>query len=81
MEEVVNNQQNHTVAERDSVNFQAVSCTLEAGVKIYASRVDSVHSETFKILSGLSRTEMKRQENDGGKESLRHFRCSPPKFR
>ena len=36
-------------------NSQA-SCTLEAGVKIYAYRVDSVHSETYKVLGGLNRT-------------------------
>eukprot|EP00250_Pteridium_aquilinum_P035725 c9866_g1_i1 orf=530-2599(+) len=37
-------------------NFQKASCTLEAGVKIYSYRVDSVHSETFKVLGGLNRT-------------------------
>ncbi len=26
-------------------NFQRASCTLEAGIKIYSHRVDSVHSE------------------------------------
>ncbi|KAF9608000.1 hypothetical protein IFM89_004881 [Coptis chinensis] len=36
-------------------NFQKASCTLEAGVKIYASRVDSVHSEAYKVLGGINR--------------------------
>ncbi|KAL5730743.1 hypothetical protein ACHQM5_003535 [Ranunculus cassubicifolius] len=36
-------------------NFQKASCTLEAGVKIYASRVDSVHSEAYKVLGALMR--------------------------
>ncbi|XLR14255.1 hypothetical protein S83_042193, partial [Arachis hypogaea] len=31
-------------------NFQKASCTLEAGVKIYSLRVDSVHSEAYKVL-------------------------------
>ncbi|KAF9599224.1 hypothetical protein IFM89_036350 [Coptis chinensis] len=36
-------------------NFQKASCTLEAGVKIYASRVDSVHSKAYKVLGGINR--------------------------
>lgn len=43
-----------------TMNFQRASCTLEASVKIYSCRVDSVHSETYKMLGGLNRT-------DGGK--------------
>ena len=31
------------------------SCTLEAGVKIYSMRVDSVHSEAYKVLGGITR--------------------------
>ncbi|KFM23685.1 Condensin complex subunit 2 [Auxenochlorella protothecoides] len=42
-------------AEPDSTNFQRASVTLDAGVKIYGTRVDSVHTETFKILGGLGR--------------------------
>lgn len=42
--------------EDAETNFQKASCTLEAGVKIYSYRVDSVHSETFKVLGGLNRT-------------------------
>ena len=33
--------------EDGQTNFQKSSCTLDAGVKIYASRVDSFHYETF----------------------------------
>ncbi|CAF1866138.1 BnaC04g43110D [Brassica napus] len=36
-------------------NFQKASCTLEAGVKIYSMRVDSVHSEAYKVLGGITR--------------------------
>ncbi|GER53225.1 condensin complex subunit 2 [Striga asiatica] len=36
-------------------NFQKASCTLEAGVKIYSMRVDSVHSEAYKVLGGINR--------------------------
>lgn len=39
-----------------TTNFQHASCTLDAGIKIYSHRVDSVHSEAFKVLGGLSRS-------------------------
>ncbi|XWS75767.1 hypothetical protein CRYUN_Cryun01aG0120500 [Craigia yunnanensis] len=42
-------------------NFQKASCTLEAGVKIYSLRVDSVHSEAYKVLGGINRA---GQENE-----------------
>lgn len=38
-----------------TTNFQLAGVTLDAGVKIYCSRVDSVHSNAFKVLGGLSR--------------------------
>jgi condensin complex subunit 2 len=34
-------------------NFQVAGCTLDAGAKIYASRVDSMYSEAYKILGGI----------------------------
>src|SRR5438045_1045571 len=42
--------------EGDGVNFQKASCTLDGCVKIYTSRVDSVATETGKLLSGLADT-------------------------
>lgn len=47
-------------------NFQKASCTLDASVKIYSYRVDSVHNQTFKILGGLHRTQA---EEEHGPES------------
>lgn len=41
--------------EEEKTNFQKASCTLEAGVKIYSLRVDSVHSEAYKVLGGINR--------------------------
>ncbi|XP_057955867.1 condensin complex subunit 2 [Malania oleifera] len=51
------------VEEEDDAetNFQKASCTLEAGVKIYSLRVDSVHSEAYKVLGGINRA---GQENE-----------------
>ncbi|XP_042005315.1 condensin complex subunit 2-like [Salvia splendens] len=45
------------VEEEDDTetNFQKASCTLEAGVRIYSMRVDSVHSEAYKVLGGINR--------------------------
>ncbi|XBI64244.1 hypothetical protein VPH35_044447 [Triticum aestivum] len=50
--------------EDDETNFQKASCTLEAGVKIYSLRVDSVHSEAYKVLGGINRAG--RGEETGG---------------
>ncbi|KFK31150.1 hypothetical protein AALP_AA6G075000 [Arabis alpina] len=46
-------------------NFQKASCTLEAGVKIYSMRVDSVHSEAYKVLGGITRA---GQDDSGDNE-------------
>lgn len=53
--------------EGDSVNFQKASCTLDGCVKIYTSRVDSVATETGKLLSGLadSGNKKKRRGEEG----------------
>ena len=48
--------------EGDGVNFQKASCTLDGCVKIYTSRVDSVATETGKLLSGLANSDSRKQE-------------------
>ena len=50
--------------EQGQTNFQKASCTLDAGVKIYSYRVDSVHNSIYKTLGGLSRTAGPTQEED-----------------
>ncbi|RDL36695.1 Condensin complex subunit 2 [Venustampulla echinocandica] len=58
--------------EGDGVNFQKASCTLDGCVKIYTSRVDSVATETGKLLSGLAdsgNSKKKQGENEEGEES------------
>ncbi|CAB4015133.1 condensin complex subunit 2-like, partial [Paramuricea clavata] len=51
-------------------NFQIASCTLDAGAKIYAGRVDSIHAQAYKMLGGLGRAENANEdgtgEGDGG---------------
>ena len=48
----------------DGVNFQKASCTLDGCVKIYTSRVDSVATETGKLLSGLADSGNKKSNKD-----------------
>lgn len=47
--------------EGDGVNFQKASCTLDGCVKIYTSRVDSVATDTGKLLSGLAESGNKKR--------------------
>ncbi|KAF2142203.1 uncharacterized protein K452DRAFT_308579 [Aplosporella prunicola CBS 121167] len=53
--------------EGDGVNFQRASCTLDGCVKIYTSRVDSVATETGKLLSGLA--DSRDKKNKGGDDA------------
>ncbi|KAI9167004.1 Condensin complex subunit 2 [Paramyrothecium foliicola] len=58
--------------EGDGVNFQKASCTLDGCVKIYTNRVDSVATETGKLLSGLAdsnNAKKKEREGEDGEES------------
>ncbi|KAF8451497.1 condensin complex subunit 2/barren [Terfezia claveryi] len=53
--------------EGEGINFQKASCTLDGCVKIYTSRVDSVATETGKLLSGLADsggTKKREREDD-----------------
>lgn len=50
--------------EGESVNFQRASCTLDGCVKIYTNRVDSVATDTGKLLSGLADSGNKKQRGD-----------------
>ena len=52
-----------TVEEDGNMNFQKAGCTIDAGAKIYSSRVDSVLKDTYKVMAGLNRNDKK-----GGKE-------------
>ena len=47
----------------NSINFQRASCTLDGCVKIWTSRVDSVGTETGKLLSNLANEG--RDDDDG----------------
>ncbi|KAK7031391.1 condensin complex subunit 2 [Favolaschia claudopus] len=48
----------------NSINFQRASCTLDGCVKIWTSRVDSVTTETGKLLSNLA-NDGKDEDDDG----------------
>lgn len=40
------------------------STTLDASAKIYAGRVDAIYSETYKVLTGLGRSDKNKHEGD-----------------
>lgn len=48
----------------NSINFQRASCTLDGCVKIWTSRVDSVGTETGKLLSNLANEGRAGADND-----------------
>lgn len=50
--------------EGNSINFQKASCTLDGCIKIYTSRVDSVVTETGKLLSGLAQNKAKAENTE-----------------
>ena len=54
--------------EGNGVNFQKASCTLDGCVKIYTSRVDSVATETGKLLSGLADSRDSKKKNRDGED-------------
>lgn len=60
----------HLLDKREETSWQKASASLDASAKIYGFRVDSVHSETFKFLGGLSRADnfVKENENDENNE-------------
>jgi len=39
-------------------------CTLDAGAKIYAGRVDSMYNDVYKMLGGLGRSNRTEQEGE-----------------
>ncbi|KAG5650838.1 hypothetical protein H0H81_010868 [Sphagnurus paluster] len=49
----------------NSINFQRASCTLDGCVKIWTSRVDSVGTETGKLLSNLASESTEERGGDG----------------
>jgi hypothetical protein len=52
--------------EGNQTNFQRASLTLAAGVVIYSQRVDSIHNDAFKVLTGLSRSAARGVHEDEG---------------
>jgi condensin complex subunit 2 len=47
--------------EGDGISFQKASVTLDGCVKIYTSRVDSINTDTSKLLSGLAESGNKKK--------------------
>ena len=49
---------------------QLASSTLDASAKIYAGRVDAIHTEVYKVLSGLGRGASESQKSPGDLVSI-----------
>jgi hypothetical protein len=68
----------HLLNKNQETSWQKASASLDASAKIYGYRVDSVHTETFKFLGGLSRAEAKddvseiMEDNKRDRRSGRH---------
>jgi len=45
--------------------WQLASSTLDASAKIYAGRVDAIHTEMYRVLSGLGRGASGSQKSPG----------------
>jgi hypothetical protein len=58
----------HLLNRKDESSWQKASASLDASAKIYGYRVDSVHSETFKFLGGLSRADLKDDNKETNNE-------------
>lgn len=59
----------NVIKDGENINFQRASATLDGCVKIYLSRVESVATETGKLLSGLSKKKGDDEAGDGDGES------------
>uniref|UniRef100_A0A0B6ZZN9 Condensin complex subunit 2 n=1 Tax=Arion vulgaris TaxID=1028688 RepID=A0A0B6ZZN9_9EUPU len=57
------------VKKKELENFQVASSTLDASVKIYAGRVDFIHSHTYKVLSGLGGGKSSHEDVDTNEEA------------
>ncbi|GJY03296.1 condensin complex subunit 2-like protein [Tanacetum coccineum] len=72
------------VGDNDTeTNFQKASCTLEAGVKIYAMRVDSVHAEAYRVLGGINRVglDLEQDSVEDGNAASEHVKQTVKKQR
>ena len=59
-------QQQQKPGDPKVTSFQVASNALDASAKIYSFRVDSVHNDTYRVLSGLNRSasESKKQTSE-----------------
>ncbi|NXD82512.1 CND2 protein, partial [Halcyon senegalensis] len=57
--------------DSDLTNFKVAAGTLDASAKIYAVRVDAVHTDTYKVLGGLGKdsSPSKKAESPDGEDS------------
>ncbi|AFM97876.1 hypothetical protein EHEL_021220 [Encephalitozoon hellem ATCC 50504] len=49
--------------EKQGINFQKASCTLDGCAKVYSTRVDDVSENAMRLLEGFGREEIKKKQN------------------
>jgi len=54
-------------AELES-RFHEASCTIEASARIYACRVDCVHTDTYRVLGGLNSADIANEDGQPGED-------------
>jgi len=54
-----------TGGDEEEHRFHEASCTIEASARIYACRVDCVHTDTYRVLGGLSSADADEEGKDG----------------
>lgn len=59
------NSEDTTSPTKEENKIQLASMALDAGIRIYCSRIDSVHTNAFKMLGGLSCTTPVECAEDG----------------
>lgn len=53
------------VSEEGENRFHEASCTIEASARIYACRVDCVHTDTYRVLGGLNSADLADEADEG----------------
>lgn len=56
------------VQQEEEHRFHEASCTIEASARIYACRVDCVHTDTYRVLGGLSSADMGDEDEAPGED-------------
>eukprot|EP00927_Polykrikos_kofoidii_P077829 TRINITY_DN74737_c0_g1_i1.p1 TRINITY_DN74737_c0_g1~~TRINITY_DN74737_c0_g1_i1.p1 ORF type:complete len:811 (-),score=163.85 TRINITY_DN74737_c0_g1_i1:352-2784(-) len=60
--------------EEEENRFHEASCTIEASARIYAVRVDCVHTDTYRVLGGLNSADVDEDDGKDGEDGAKASR-------